>query len=104
MACKCSGCKCGKQPTENLNPFTEEAYSKDTVLRHFDPTASADLFRWETNHELHWVESINENNWMFQFDDESPISIEPGKIIQIPIGASYRLIKGTSPLTLYLKH
>ena len=41
--------------------------------------------------------------WQFQFDNELPISIEPGKIIQIPTGIIHRLIKGTSELSMSIK-
>jgi hypothetical protein len=111
MGCGCSSCKCGKEANDELieqiedqtKPFTEEVYSRDTVLRHFDPTASNHLFKWHADDEDRWVESLNENDWSFQFDNELPVSIEPGKIIQIPKGIIHRLIKGTSELSMSIK-
>ena len=111
MSWKCSKCKCGKESTETLveqiedqtKPFTEEIYSKDTVHRHFDPTASDHLFKWHADAEDRWIESLDENDWSFQFDNELPISIEPGKIIQIPNGIIHRLIKGSSKLSISIK-
>ena len=47
MGCKCKSCKCKEMTNEQViqqmedqtKPFTEEKYSDNTVLRHFDPTA-----------------------------------------------------------------
>tara|TARA_R110000796_G_scaffold1759_2_gene7206 strand:+ start:1738 stop:2076 length:339 start_codon:yes stop_codon:yes gene_type:complete len=111
MGCGCNNCKCGKEANEELikaiddqtKPFTEEVYSKDTVHRHFDPTASNHLFKWHADGEDRWIESLNENDWSFQFDNELPVSIEPGKIIQIPSGIIHRLIKGKSELSISIK-
>jgi len=111
MGCGCNNCKCGKEANDELieqiedqtKPFTEEVYSNDIVLRHFDPTASNHLFKWHADDEDRWVESLNENDWSFQFDNELPVSIEPGKIIQIPKGIIHRLIKGTSELSMSIK-
>ena len=55
MACK--SCKCGKHANEEVinqmddltKPFTEEAYSSDTVLRHFNKSASEHLYKWHAD-------------------------------------------------------
>ena len=111
MGCGCDSCKCGKEANKELieqiddqtKPFTEEEYSSDTIIRHFDPTAPNHLYKWHSDNEDRWIESINENDWSFQFDNELPISIEPGKIIQIPHGIIHRLIKGSSKLSISIK-
>ena len=111
MGCGCNNGKWGKESHEELikeiedqtKPFTEEVYSSDTVLRHFEPTAPTHLFKWHADDEDRWIESLNENDWEFQFDNELPVSIEPGKIIQIPTGIIHRLIKGTSELSMSIK-
>ena len=88
---------------DQTKPFTEEQYSTDTVLRHFDQTAPDHLYKWHADEEDRFVESINENDWQFQFDNELPQSIEPGKIIHIPKGLIHRLIKGKSELSISIK-
>ena len=111
MGCGCNNCKCGKEANDKLieqiedqtKPFTEEVYSSDTIIRHFDPNSSDHLYKWHADDEDRWIESLNENDWQFQFDDELPQSLEPMKIIQIPKGVIHRLIKGTSPLTISIK-
>ena len=111
MGCGCDNCKCGKEANDELieqiedqtKPFTEEVYSSDTVLRHFDKSASEHLYKWHADDEDRYIESLNENDWSFQFDNELPQSIEPGKIIYIPTGLIHRLIKGTSELSISIR-
>jgi|TARA_R100001163_G_C4931054_1_gene106974 hypothetical protein len=115
MSCKnpevLHNCTCGKHSTEKVieqmedltKPFTEEVYSSDTVLRHFDPSAPDHLYKWHADDEDRYIESLNENDWEFQFDNELPQSLEPGKIIYIPTGLIHRLIKGTSALSISIK-
>lgn len=109
MACK--SCKCGKHANEEVinqmddltKPFTQEVYSSDTIIRHFDISAPDHLYKWHADDEDRFVESLNENNWLFQFDNELPQSLEPGKIIHIPKGLIHRLIKGDSELSISIK-
>tara|TARA_R100000734_G_C3300107_1_gene90862 strand:- start:59 stop:409 length:351 start_codon:yes stop_codon:yes gene_type:complete len=115
MSCKnpevLHNCTCGKHTTEKVieqmedlrKPFTEEVYSSDTILRHFDPSAPEHLYKWHADEEDRFIESLNENDWEFQFDNELPQSLEPGKIIHIPKGLIHRLIKGTSELSISIK-
>ena len=71
MACK--SCKCGKHANEKVinqmddlaKPFTEEVYSYDTVLRHFDHSAPDHLYKWHADDEDRYVESLHENDWNF---------------------------------------
>ena len=69
----------------------------------FDPTAPDHLYKWHADEEDRFVESLNENDWQFQFDNELPQEIQPGKIIHIPKGLIHRLIKGTSELSISIK-
>jgi len=109
--CKCKSCKCNELTNEQViqqmedqaKPFIQESYSSDTVLRHFDKSAPDHLYKWHADDEDRFVESLNENDWQFQFDNELPQSIEPGKIIHIPKGLIHRLIKGTSELSISIK-
>ena len=109
--CKCTSCKCNELTNEQVinqmedqtKPFIQEAYSTDTVLRHFNKCAPDHLYKWHADDEDRFVESLNENDWQFQFDNELPQSIEPGKIIHIPKGLIHRLIKGTSELSISIK-
>lgn len=109
--CKCKSCKCNELTNEQVvnqmedqtKPFTQEFYSSDTVLRHFDKTAPDHLYKWHADEEDRYIESLNENDWQFQFDNELPQDIPPNKIIYIPKGLIHRLVKGTSELSISIK-
>lgn len=109
--CKCTSCKCNELTNEEVvnqmedltKPFIQEDYSPNTVLRHFDKTAPDHLYKWHADDEDRFIESLNENDWQFQFDNELPQSLEPGKIIHIPHGLIHRLIKGTTELSISIK-
>jgi hypothetical protein len=111
MDCKCKTCKCGKSITDEIiqqmddqqKPYTEDIISDTEKIRHFDPLAEPHLFKWHWDEEDRWVESITKNDWSFQFDNELPQSVEPGKIIFIPKGLIHRIIKGTSPISFRIK-
>lgn len=109
--CKCKSCKCNKMTNEDVvrqmedqrRPFTEEFLDKNTVIRHFDPTADDHLFKWHQDPQERIIEVLNENNWKFQFDNKIPQKLEINKIIKIKKGEYHRLIKGTTPLSLKIK-
>jgi len=111
MGCGCDNCKCGEEANDKVieqmddlaKPFTQEDYSSDTILRHFNKSAPNHLYKWHADDEDRYIESLNENDWSFQFDNELPQSIEPGKIIYIPKGLIHRLIKGSSELSISIK-
>lgn len=111
MGCKCKSCKCGKSSIDEIiqkmddqtKPYTEEIIDEHTKIRHFDPLAGDHLFKWHWDEEDRWIESLDSNDWQFQFDNELPQSLEPGKIIYIPVGIIHRIVKGTSPITIRIK-
>jgi hypothetical protein len=104
-------CGCGQNGFNKMvdmledqrRPFTEEFLDKNTVIRHFDPTADDHLFKWHQDPQERIIEVINENNWKFQFDNKIPQKLEINKIIKIKKGEYHRLIKGTTPLSLKIK-
>ena len=68
--CKCKSCKCKELTNEKViehmddltKPFTEEVYSSDITLRHFNKSASEHLYKWHADNEDRYVESLNEND------------------------------------------
>lgn len=113
MACKCKECKCKEMTNDQIieqmddqrKPYREEVFvsfgsDREVKVRHFDLTAPDHLYKWHWDEEDRWVEAKHENDWKFQFDNELPQSLEPGKIIMVPKGTIHRLIKGTTPLSI----
>ena len=111
MGCKCKNCGCKDltnemvidQMDDQQKPYTAEIIDEHTKIRHFDPLYEDHLFKWHWDEEDRWIESLSENDWAFQFDNELPQSIEPGKIIFIPKGLIHRTVKGTTKLSLRIK-
>jgi len=96
-----------EQMDDQRRPFTEHVFAsfgsnKEVRIRQFDHTAPDHLYKWHWDEEDRWIEAQHENDWRFQFDNELPQSLEPGKIIMIPKGAIHRLIKGTDSLSIQI--
>jgi hypothetical protein len=111
MSCKCKPCKCGKSMNDTIiqqmddqrKPYTEEIINDHIKIRHFDPFAEDHLFKWHWDEEDRWIESINENDWQFQFDNELPQSLQPKKSIFIQAGRIHRIIKGNNSISIYIR-
>ena len=85
-----------------INSYLEQR----ALTQAFSPeykTTPEHLYKWHADDEDRYIESLNENDWSFQFDNELPQSLEPGKIIHIPKGLIHRLIKGKSNLSISIK-
>jgi hypothetical protein len=84
-------CTCGK-------------HSKNTKVYHYSPTTPTKVIsKLNTVNEDCWLEVLGENDWQFQYNNDSPIMLNSDMIIQIPEGTSYRLIKGSTPLSISIK-
>lgn len=92
-----------EQMDDQRKPYTEEFIDRHNKIRHFDPLYEDHLFKWHWDEETRYIEALNENDWSFQFDNELPELLPPGKIILIPKGAIHRIIKGTTPLSIKIK-
>jgi len=96
MSCKSPGvkheCSCGVH-----NPVYDEDNLGKVSIRTFNDDSSAMGFVEEGDR---WIEAIHENDWKIILDGEGPQSLELNKIIQIPKGMPYTIIKGTSPFSL----
>ena len=103
-------CTCGKHSEETVieqmedqtKPFVEETVGT-VKIRTFDKEAPTHLYKWHADDEDRFIQAVHKNDWYFQFDNELPQSLEPGKIIHIPKGLIHRLIKGTSDLSISIK-
>lgn len=83
-------------------PFKEENHQTYFVREFLADTNEMDLV-WHMDAEDRTVESIGETDWLFQFDNELPVSIDCS--IFIPKNTIHRVIKGTGSLKIKLiKH
>lgn len=104
--CKCETCKCGKESFDEMiqqiddqtKPFKETIISDNEIIREFIPGQPPHLFKWHFDKEDRIIESIDENDWKFQFDNKIPIPLKG--YIEIEAGEYHRIIQGTTPLKL----
>jgi hypothetical protein len=82
-------------------PFSEEKISNNTYLREFHPDVAIDELQWHYDEEDRLVESLNENDWLIQFDNELPKRIKGSFFIEK--NRYHRILKGTTPLKLKIK-
>ena len=88
----------------NELPFEEIVISTgatDTVIRKYSSEFDSEEFKWHWDEEDRTIHSINETDWMFQFDNELPIRFD-GKL-EIKKGVWHRLIKGNSDVRIKIK-
>lgn len=94
----CKDCKEIEEFHESFNdgvPYTEQVYDNH-IVRTFSSECPSHFLKWHYDEEDRLVESINENDWKFQFDDELPIPFNG--TINIKSGIYHRVIKGTTDL------
>jgi hypothetical protein len=60
----------------------------------------ADL-KWHWDEQERIIEPLNQNDWLFQFDNGLPFPIK--EKINIPAGVIHRVIKGTTDLVIKIK-
>jgi len=81
-----------------MKPYQEQVLEDNIIIREFSQdTDELDLI-WHMDDEDRTIISIEETDWMFQFDDELPISLNSP--IFIPRHRVHRVIKGTKDLKI----
>lgn len=79
-----------------MKPYTEHKISESVVIRTFSDCIDESELQWHWDEEDRIVEPLNDNDWLFQFDNELPEKIY--KQIVIPAGMIHRIIKGKTNL------
>jgi hypothetical protein len=89
-----------KQEKNYKLPFKEEIENGYNI-RIFDSTTDEEEFVWHRDKEDRIIECNHETNWLFQKDNELPITFD--KIIFIEKETWHRVIKGDGDLQLKIK-
>jgi hypothetical protein len=77
-------------------PFKETSLGNNEYLREFDEDIDSHELEWHRDREDRIVEIIENEDWLFQFDNQLPILLE--KKIFIPKETYHRVIKGNGKL------
>jgi len=86
-----------------MKPYQEQVLEENTFIREFSQDIDELDLIWHMDDEDRTIVAIEETNWLFQFDDELPLSLNSP--IFIPQHKIHRVIKGTENLKLKItKH
>ena len=77
----------------------EKPYIEDGDIRTFTQYVEAFELVWHRDKEDRYIEPLEETDWSFQFDNDTPKVIGKHKLF-IPKLTYHRLIKGTGELRL----
>jgi len=78
-----------------MGPYKENKLEDNEYIREFDSNLSQEELEWHLDKEDRIVESIKNDNWQFQMDNELPIVLTR---TFVPKETYHRLIKGNGNL------
>jgi hypothetical protein len=83
-------------------PFSEKI-NNGFYIRTFLSDLNENELKWHFDEEDRIVICENDTDWLFQFDNELPITINKNEPIFIQKNIFHRIIKGTNNLKLKIK-
>jgi hypothetical protein len=81
-----------------MRPYINIETIDNYIIREFSQDIDELDLIWHMDDEDRTIIAIEETDWMFQFDDELPISLDSP--ISIPRHKVHRVIKGTKDLKI----
>ena len=86
-----------------MKPYQEQVLEENTFIREFSQDIDELDLIWHMDDEDRTIVAIEETDWLFQFDDELPLSLNSP--IFIPRHKIHRVIKGNGNLKIRItKH
>jgi hypothetical protein len=86
-----------------MKPYQEQVLEANIIIREFSQDIDELDLIWHMDDEDRTIVAIEETDWLFQFDDELPLSLNSP--IFIPQHKIHRVIKGTNNLKIKIaKH
>lgn len=83
-------------------PFTQEKF-ENHLIRTFSKDVETDELKWHFDNENRKVTILEGTDWEFQIDDELPIILQVGNIIEIPKGVYHRIKRGSDDLKIKIE-
>ena len=83
-------------------PFTDDIVN-ELFERTFDEYVAEEEMVWHRDKRDRVITVLQGEGWQFQFDNQMPVEIEEGDVIEIPKYSYHRLIKGNSKLILQIE-
>lgn len=86
-----------------MRPYQEQVLEENTFIREFSQDIDELDLIWHMDDEDRTIIAVEETDWLFQFDDELPLSLNSP--IFIPRHKIHRVIKGNGNLKIrVVKH
>lgn len=83
-------------------PFSQEKF-ENYWIRIFSKDVETDELKWHFDNENRKVTILEGNDWMFQMDDDLPVTLKVGDIIEIPKGIYHRIKRGSNDLKIKIE-
>ena len=83
-------------------PFSQEKF-ENYWIRIFSKDVETGELKWHFDNENRRVTVLEGNNWMFQMDDDLPVTLKVGDIIEIPKGIYHRIKRGSNDLKIKIE-
>lgn len=84
-----------------MKPYKEMSLGNNEYIREFSCDVDIEELEWHIDKENRIVETIQNDNWKFQMDNELPILLKDK--IYIPKETYHRILKGRGNLILKIK-
>lgn len=81
----------------------EQKIEDGYLIRYFSYDIDTDKLVWHRDKKDRIVEILQSDGWMFQLDNQLPIEMKTGDIIEIPKEIYHRAIKGNGDLLIKIK-
>ena len=85
-----------------MNPYTQTS-NGDFIIREFSPNVQSDELVWHRDRNDRVVEVLSGTNWGLQMEDELPIELKVGDVLEIKAETYHRVFKGIDTLKLKIK-
>ena len=86
----------------NMKPYKETKKGKLTERVFKENTDTHELV-WHRDKLDREVTVLESNGWMFQMDNELPIVLKEGDVIEIPKNTYHRILRGNGNLKITIK-
>lgn len=83
-------------------PFSQQKF-ENHLIRIFSKDVETDELKWHFDNENRRVTVLEGNDWMFQMDDDLPVTLKVGDIIEIPKGIYHRIKRGSNDLKIKIE-
>jgi len=85
-----------------MHPYTQTS-NGDYIIREFSPNVQSDELVWHRDRNNRVVEVLSGTNWGLQMEDELPMELKVGDVLEIKAETYHRVFKGIDTLKLKIK-